>query len=90
MGVQDYKHGSYKWVLNKITNFWQKNWKMVIDTEKSIWREKEVVDFYHGHVKFKVTQDIQVFTQGYELKLLNCKNLDLTQREIGGGRKEKR
>lgn len=63
MGVEDYKHGSYKWMLNKITlKFLAKFWKMVIDTEKSIWREKEVVEFYLGHVKFEVTQDIQVFT----------------------------
>lgn len=80
MGVKVYKHGSYKWMLNKITlKFLAKIWKMLIDTEKSIWREIEAVEFYLGHVKFEVTQDIQVFTWGYELRFLNCENLDLTQ-----------
>lgn len=56
---------------------------MLIDTEKSIWTEKEAVELYLGHVKFEITQDTQVFTWGDELKFLNYKNLDLTQGEIG-------
>ena len=57
--MKNYKHVSYKWILNKITQkFPTKIWNIAIATKKkSQFEEKEEVEFDLGYIKLEVTQD---------------------------------